>query len=114
MANATTNSPEFKGTLATTNYTPGTLASSGRFFWRVDELAGIYATTGPVWTFATAVNPNAAFPVTGALGSGDSFVVSFPSQLGQTYRVERTDSLSPPDWIRGRQRARHRRRDPDP
>ncbi len=98
VANATTDSPEFKGTLATANYTPGTLASSGRFFWRVDELAGAYATTGPIWTFGTAVNPSAAFPVVGGLGSGDSFVITFPSQIGQTYRVERTDSLTPPDW----------------
>jgi hypothetical protein len=98
VANATTNSPEFKGTLATTNYTPGTLASSGRFFWRVDEMAGIYATTGPVWTFATAINPNDAFPLIGGLGSGDSFVITFPSQIGQTYRVERTDSLTPTAW----------------
>ena len=98
VANATTNSPEFKGTLATTSYSPGTLASSGRFFWRVDEMAGTNATTGSVWTFATAVNPNAAFPLACGLGSGDSFVITFPSQVGQTYRVERTDSLTPPDW----------------
>jgi hypothetical protein len=98
VANATTNSPEFKGTLATTNYTPGTLAPSGRFYWRVDEMAWEYVTTGPVWTFATAVNPNTTFPLGGGLGSGDTFVISFPSQVGQTYRVERSESLSPASW----------------
>ncbi len=98
VANATTNSPEFKGTLATVSYAPGTLASSGRFFWRVDELAGSYSTNGPVWTFATTVNPGAAFPLTCGLGSGNSLVVTFPTQIGQAYRVEKTDSLTPPDW----------------
>jgi len=98
VANATTNSPEFKGTLATTHYTPGALASSGRFYWRVDELAGSYVTTGPVWTFATGVNPSARFPVAGSLSGGGSFAITFPSQLGQSYRVERSDSVSPGSW----------------
>jgi hypothetical protein len=64
----------------------------------VDELAGVNATPGPVWTFATAVNPNAAFPLAGGLGSNDSFVITFPSQIGQTYQVEWTESLSPTAW----------------
>jgi hypothetical protein len=98
VVNATTNSPEFMGTQTATNYTPGTLAPSGRFYWRVDELAGIYVTTGSVWTFATEVNPNAAFLLAGALGSSNSFVITFPSLIGQTYRVEATDSLSPAAW----------------
>ena len=34
----------------------------------------------------------------GGLGSGDSFVITFPSLIGQTYRVERSDSLSPTAW----------------
>ena len=109
VASATTNSSEFKGNLATANYTPGTLASSGRFFWRVDELAGSYITPGPVWTLATAANPNGSFPVTGAPGSGDSFVLTFPSQLGQTYRVERTRQLDSARLANcRRQPARHR------
>jgi hypothetical protein len=98
VANATTNSPEFKGTLATATYTPGTLASSGRFYWRVDELAGAHTTTGPVWTFATLVNPTDSPQVASSLAGGTNFVVSFPSQLGQTFRVERSESLSPPSW----------------
>ena len=57
---AGTNSPEFKGTF-TTNYSPSALAPSGRFYWRVDELAGMNATTGSVWTFATTVDPTAHF-----------------------------------------------------
>jgi len=98
VAYATTNSLEFKATLATTHYTPGALASSGRFYWRVDELAGSYVTTGPVWTFATGVNPSARFPLAGSLSGGGSFTITFPSQLGQTYRVERSDSVSPASW----------------
>jgi hypothetical protein len=98
VVNATTNAPEFKGSLAGASFTPGLLAPSGRFYWRVDELAGTYVTTGPVWTFATAVSGASALPLGGSLGSGDTFVLSFPSQLGQTYRVERSESLSPASW----------------
>ena len=98
VANATTNSPEFKGNLAGCSYTPGTLACGARFYWRVDEMAGADSTTGSVWTFATAMDPSARLPMTGGLGSGDSFVISFPSLIGQTYRIERTDSLSPASW----------------
>jgi hypothetical protein len=64
----------------------------------VDELAAAVVTTGSVWTFATVVNPNARPPLSASLASGDNFLVTFPSQLGQTYRVETTDNLAPPDW----------------
>jgi hypothetical protein len=97
VATAATNSPEFKGALAATNYTSGTLASSGRFFWRVDEVGSIGSTNGLVWTFATAVNLTNR-PVIGGGINGGSFAISFPSQIGQTYRVERTDSLNPVNW----------------
>jgi len=99
VANASTNAPEFRGTLATASYTPGPLASSGRFYWRVDELAGATVSTGPVWTFATAVIPGNGPSVHGSVAGGTDFVIAFSSQLGQTYRVERTDSLSLPAWI---------------
>ena len=98
VVNATTNALEFKGNLAGASFAPGLLAASGRFYWRVDEIAGAYVTTGPVWTFATAVSGAGGFPLSGGVGNGDAFVISFPSQLGQTYRVERSDSLSPAAW----------------
>ena len=98
VMNATTNAPEFQGSLTGATHAPGTLAPGGRFYWRVDELAGTNVTTGSVWTFATAVDPDARLPLAGALGSGDNFVITFPSQVGQTYRVERSNSLSPPAW----------------
>jgi len=98
VAIANTNSPEFKGTLAGTSFAPGVLAASGRFYWRVDEIAGAYVTAGPVWTFATVVSGTGTFPLGGGLGSGDTFVITFPSQLGQTYELERSASLSPASW----------------
>ena len=98
VANATTNAPEFKGDLAGASFAPGVLAASGRFCWRVDELAGTCVVTGPVWTFATTVSATNTFPLEAGLGSGDTFVISFPSQVGQTYRVERSASLSPAAW----------------
>jgi hypothetical protein len=97
VATATTNSPEFKGTLAVTNYPPGTLASSGRFFWRVDEVGASSSTNGAVWTFATAVSLTNRPAIGGGINGG-SFAINFPSHLGQTYRVERTDSLNPANW----------------
>jgi hypothetical protein len=96
---ATTNAPEFRGTLANTSFGPGTLATSGRFFWRVDELAGLNVTPGSVWTFATIVAPSNPLRATGSVTNGNTFVVSFLSQVGQTYRVERTDSLTPTSWV---------------
>jgi hypothetical protein len=74
------------------------LAASGRFYWRADEMAGAFITAGPVWTFATAVNGAGTFPLGGGLGTGDMFLINFPSQVGQTYRVERSASLSPASW----------------
>src|SRR5664279_4792469 len=44
VMNATTNSPEFKGALAGASFAPGVLAGSGRFYWRVDEMAGANVT----------------------------------------------------------------------
>jgi hypothetical protein len=98
VASATTNSPEFKGALAGASLAPGVLAASGRFYWRVDEMAGAYVATGPVWTFATVVSGAGTFPLGGGLGTGDTFVTTFPSQIGQTYQLERATSLSPASW----------------
>jgi hypothetical protein len=98
VVNATTNSPEFKGALEGASFAPSVLAASGRFYWRVDEVAGASVAAGPVWTFATTVDGTNTFPVGGVLGSGDAFVVSFPSQVGQTYRLERSESLTPASW----------------
>ena len=95
VAVATTNAPEFKGSQAAPNYAPGPLASSGRYFWRVDEVGATLA-AGPVWTFATLVNSSASLSVTGVFTGG--FSVNLPSLPGQTYRVEWTDQLSPTDW----------------
>ena len=98
VVTATTNSPEYQGSVAATNYVPPTLASSGRYFWRVDEMAGTNATGGSTWTFATVVDPADRPQVAGAFEGGGNFVASFASRLGQTYRVESSDSLSPAAW----------------
>jgi hypothetical protein len=97
VAVATTNSTEFKGTLGVNSYAPGTLTSSGRFFWRVDAVGIATSTNGVVWTFATAVNPTDR-PTIGGGFSGGGFTLGIPSQIGQRYRVERSDSLSPENW----------------
>jgi O-glycosyl hydrolase len=99
VATATTNSAEFRGELAVTSFTPGALASSGRYYWRVDELLGTNATVGATWTFATAVNPADAPQASGGLAGSDQFEISFASRLGQAYQVEYSDSLAPAEWL---------------
>jgi glucuronoarabinoxylan endo-1,4-beta-xylanase len=98
VAAAATNAPEYRGASAVTNFTPPPLVSSARYFWRVDEMAGTNATTGPIWTFATAADSFVALPVSGLLANSNTFVTSFASDLGRTYRVERSDSLNPAAW----------------
>ncbi len=99
VAVATTHSPEYQGNLPGASFTPAPLASSGRYYWRVDEMAGTNATVGPTWTFATVVNPADAPQAAGMFTNSNSFVISFASQPGRTYRVERSDNLNPPLWI---------------
>jgi hypothetical protein len=62
----------------------------------VDEVGASSSTNGAIWTFATLINPDGKPQIAGAYNG--TFSVGFPSQIGQTYRVERTDSLSPTDW----------------
>jgi hypothetical protein len=97
VAVASTNSPEFQGAMAVNSYAPGLLASSGRFYWRVESAGFASLTNGGVWTFATVVNPTNR-PAIGSSSSGVNFTVNFPSQIGQTYRLERSDSLNPANW----------------
>jgi len=99
VAHAATNAAEFKGEFTGASFAPGPLAPSGRFYWRVDERCGTSITAGPVWTFATTVSGTGTFPLTGNLGGGDTFVLSFPGRAGQTYRVERSDSLGAVSWV---------------
>jgi len=98
VVTATINSLEYAGNFASVGFAPGTLASSGHFYWRVDELDGTNVTIGPTWTFATVANPAMPPRMTGVLPGGNQIVISFPSSLGQIYRIERSDSLNPPVW----------------
>ncbi len=96
--NATTNAVEYVGAVASPSVNRSSLASNARFYWRVDEVVGPSLTSGPVWSFATLIDPGAGMSVSGAVTSVTNFTLSFPSRVGQTYRIERTDSLSPANW----------------
>ncbi len=52
VLNATTASPEFKGSQTATSFTPsGTLATNTNFYWRIDEVVAGTAYKGYVWSF---------------------------------------------------------------
>ena len=52
---ATTNSPEYQGRVAVASFTPASgLQTNTTYYWRVDELASVGLSVGPVWAFATA------------------------------------------------------------
>jgi glucuronoarabinoxylan endo-1,4-beta-xylanase len=53
---ATTASPEFRGVLTNNSFNPA-LSGSSTYFWRVDEIAGANANTGPIWSFSTVTAP---------------------------------------------------------
>ena len=99
VVNATTNSPEFKGNLAGTSLRPGHAgfqrdASTGAWMrWR--EYTPLPDRSGRL---QPRLIRTLRSQLVGGLGSGDSFVITFPSLIGQTYRVERSDSLSPTAW----------------
>ena len=98
VAAATTNSSEFMGLASGTTFDPGALAASGRFYWRIDSMAGDLATVGPVWTFATALESDRNVVSGTVKDDGNAFEVAFPGRFGQFYRIEFTDSLVPVEW----------------
>jgi hypothetical protein len=56
VRNATTTSPEYKGSknLDNEKYDPGQLAMDTTYYWRIDEVEGSNTQKGNVWTFTTA------------------------------------------------------------
>ena len=66
VANATTSSPEFKGSLSSANYPLPQLDPQQNYFWRVDEVdATKNVTRGEVWRFRTR---SIAFPTAEGYG----------------------------------------------
>jgi autotransporter-associated beta strand protein len=64
VANATTNSPEYKGRLSAASYTPPAPWYAGStYYWRVDEVdGGTNYATGSVWSFTAAFVVGVAQP----------------------------------------------------
>jgi glucuronoarabinoxylan endo-1,4-beta-xylanase len=75
VAQATTASPEFRGSLTNTTFAPA-LFGGTTYYWRVDEVAGGNTNTGPVWSFSTVPAPALAhrysFSETGGTSTADS------------------------------------------
>ncbi len=51
--NSTPGAGEFQGNQAGTSFSPGTLANSTTYYWRIDEVNANGTTTGDVWSFTT-------------------------------------------------------------
>ncbi len=71
VATATTTSPPFAGCQTNTTFSPGPLASATTYFWRVDEVNGLWVTPGQVWSFST-IAPTASFTLSATDNSGSS------------------------------------------
>jgi len=56
VAQATPASPEFKGFVTNTAFSPA-LSAGAILYWRVDEIAGASTKRGAVWSFSTAALP---------------------------------------------------------
>ena len=95
---ASTNSSEFLGAFSSASCAVPGANASARYHWRVDEVSGGASAMGPVWTFSTAADPSAAMTISGNSVSASNFTVSFPTLLGQRYRLERNDTLNPGTW----------------
>jgi hypothetical protein len=48
---------QFKGNQVGLTYNPGTLALNTTYYWRVDEVNGVYKVEGTVWSFTTVATP---------------------------------------------------------
>jgi PKD repeat protein len=77
VADANHSSPEFKGTVSSPSYNPGTLLYNTWYYWRVDEIGAACSRKGEVWSFMTGgTTPAADF--TGSPTNGISpLVVNF-------------------------------------
>jgi glucuronoarabinoxylan endo-1,4-beta-xylanase len=83
VAQATPASPEFKGILATNNFSPAALAGGTTYFWRVDEIAGVSTNAGPVWSFSTVPAP---------------VVLAHRYSFSETSGATAADSVGGPAW----------------
>ena len=57
VRDATTASPEYKGSQTAATYDAGTLSAATTCYWRVDEVNGPATVKGVVWTFSTMRPP---------------------------------------------------------
>jgi len=79
----TANPPPSIGNQTAATYTPGTLATSTTYYWRIDEVGGSGTVTGDLWSFATqsgkAYNPS---PTNGASSVAVNTTISWTAGAG--------------------------------
>ncbi|MFH1226716.1 MAG: hypothetical protein V1701_02280 [Planctomycetota bacterium] len=100
----TSNPPTYITNTATTSYTPGALAFSTGYYWRIDSRNTAGATTGTVWTFTTrapappaqATTPN---PVNNATGVPITTTLNWALADGATSYDVYFGTTNPPSYI---------------
>ena len=67
----TSATPAFQGNQTGTSYSPGTLADSTTYYWRINEVNGDGTTIGTVWSFTTAATVGSSFHIASISVTGE-------------------------------------------
>ena len=96
-----------QGNQTAIGYSPGTLATSTTYYWRIDERNGGGTTTGDVWSFTTvpaapgkATSPS---PANAATGISISTILSWTAGSGATFRNVYFGTASSPPLVSSNQ-----------
>jgi hypothetical protein len=99
----TTSPGTFIGNQAGTTYSPGTMASSKTYYWRIDEKNASGTTTGVVWSFTTIVaapgQATSPSPANSATGVSTTATLSWTAGSGATSHDVYFGTTSPGTFI---------------
>ncbi len=96
VAQATPESPEFRGEQVSNMLTPGPLAKGDKLYWRVDALIGDRVVIGDVWYFTANEYANGAVEDTVSIESSVPDEMSFsvyPNPAGEQLHISAMEDL---------------------